>query len=271
MNSLNWDHKDHLSLSSTSLPDVGIHEPEFHVEGSRFIWFSSSLQRFASPLFHFSRTGVKVYPPYSGGNNGHEPADPLPEPPTVSSSTTEPSTTTTMTGVSDDPLSSQPLPVEVEAKSEDIDKKSETTQFVPDDDVIIEDDKVESSSAEPSTTTTTVIPVVINATSSDPEEGGFVPVVAQPEEEVQEEPGAQTEAAPEIPLVKAVTNGSVPLAVDTTPWKPIQAVVFPAIIPANETDIEPRFIPDDTAKDIQAVSSTEKTLSSSSSPSGNYT
>ena len=26
--------KDHLSLSSTSLPDVGIHEPELHVKGS---------------------------------------------------------------------------------------------------------------------------------------------------------------------------------------------------------------------------------------------
>jgi hypothetical protein len=25
--------KDQLSLSSTSLPDVGIHEPEFHVKG----------------------------------------------------------------------------------------------------------------------------------------------------------------------------------------------------------------------------------------------
>lgn len=32
-----WDSsetKDQLSLSSTSLPDVGIHEPEFHVKGS---------------------------------------------------------------------------------------------------------------------------------------------------------------------------------------------------------------------------------------------
>jgi hypothetical protein len=31
-----WDSseaKDQLSLSSTSLPDVGIHEPEFHVKG----------------------------------------------------------------------------------------------------------------------------------------------------------------------------------------------------------------------------------------------
>lgn len=31
-----WDSsetKDQLSLSSTSLPDVGIHEPQFHVKG----------------------------------------------------------------------------------------------------------------------------------------------------------------------------------------------------------------------------------------------
>ena len=33
-----WDDhhqgKDHLSLSSTSLPDVGIHDPEFHGNGA---------------------------------------------------------------------------------------------------------------------------------------------------------------------------------------------------------------------------------------------
>ena len=35
-----WDSseaKDQLSLSSTSLPDVGIHEPEFHVKGELII------------------------------------------------------------------------------------------------------------------------------------------------------------------------------------------------------------------------------------------
>jgi len=33
-----WDQKDQLSLSSTPLPDVGIHEPEFHVEGNNILY-----------------------------------------------------------------------------------------------------------------------------------------------------------------------------------------------------------------------------------------
>ena len=35
--------KDQLSLSSTSLPDVGIHEPELHVNGSLLIIIQSTL------------------------------------------------------------------------------------------------------------------------------------------------------------------------------------------------------------------------------------
>lgn len=56
-----WDDhhqgKDHLSLSSTSLPDVGIHDPEFHGNGAslkkiRFSMSHSNL--FSNSLFTHS-------------------------------------------------------------------------------------------------------------------------------------------------------------------------------------------------------------------------
>ena len=212
------------------MPDVGIHDPEFHVEGNLL-----SLPAVNRLLTAFSfPSGHAVYPAYT--NTKQQQPPPIPEPPTSSTTTTEeetliqsssttPSTTTTQEVSTSTTTTEENEPL-VEAKSQEIELKNDTALFVPDDDVIIET----PSATELSSTTSTVAPSPPLVVST--ETNGFIPVVNDSitAEEIDEQ---QTEIAPQ--LITAV-NSSSP-QIDTAPWKPITS---PVIVPADP--IEARFI-----------------------------
>lgn len=172
----------------------------------------------------------------------------------------------------------------VEANSQDIDDKIPTTLFVPDDDVIIETPSVDPvpvisvvpvvSVVPESTTTsrTTTILVTETTTTMPPvpesvpevDKGGFVPVRNEEELEVEQVTDAQTEALPEILAVKPVDS----LAVDTAPWKPIDAetLVLPPTA-ANVTDnddIQGRFIQESSDTGPQSIPNQEKSSTTTS-------
>lgn len=128
---------------------------------------------------------------------------------------------------------------------------------------------IPESSPATTTSTTTTVQVVESTTTSIPEpspevdQGGFVPVVNQ--EEIEQVTDAQTEALPEILSVKPVDS----LAVDTAPWKPIDAetAALPATNVTNVQDIQGRLIEENSAAGPQSIpkeeeksSTTAKTL-----------
>ena len=150
------------------------------------------------------------------------------------------------------------LPI-VEAKSQEIQGKEQTTLFVPDDDVIIETVPASSPATDgtsgqlqtnpvsstvflpavtTTTTTKTTTTVEPTAAAATPEtSGGFVPVKTE-EEPAEQVTDAQTEVTPEV----LVVNPSGP-AVDSAPWKPI-----------DEDSAQGRFIEAEPADDQQSVS-----------------
>lgn len=135
-----WDSsetKDQLSLSSTSLPEIGIHEPQFNVKGD-FTPFNatdsltqSTVKRTQSPpigvinLCDYYVTGEAIYPAYEPAGNPS------------SSTTAVPIQPVDVNGNKAKEDETNP-PIDIEANSQEIEGKDETTLFVPDDDVIIE-------------------------------------------------------------------------------------------------------------------------------------
>ncbi|XP_046459378.1 flocculation protein FLO11-like isoform X1 [Daphnia pulex] len=266
--------KDQLSLSSTSLPDVGIHEPEFHVKGEA------------------------VYPPYKIGGGQQ------------TSSTTENPIQPAEEEKKDDELNP---PIDIEANSQEIEGKDQTTLFVPDDDVIIETPSlaantdstsgqlqtdpappvvllpestttvktastisttvadVDVSSSERTkeiTTTAAVVPVPLPdpvvVAVQELETSGFVPVKVQEDLDFDPEQStdSQTEALPDILSAKPVDP-----AIDTAPWKPIDATVaIPAVIVNKKEEIQPTGGQKTSSTTTTTTSTTAKTIVTS--PSG---
>lgn len=247
-----WDNKnsdlrDHFSLSSTPLPEVGIHEPES--EGHD-VYPIGNTKILSQPVSTTTTTEAAT---------------------TTTTTTTEAATASSeaATSTTEAVLSDDVSPV-VEVNSEEITRKNDTSLFVPDDDVVIEtpstspatpdvsviraEESPVSSVAPPAVESSPVTPIV---EVPPVETSGFVPVqtiVAELETE------AQTEAAPEIP---ARPDGT--LAVDNTPWKPIDA--------DNSQDpvasVEPKVTsapPSSVAPSTEASPSVSDTASSSSPP-----
>lgn len=163
-------------------------------------------------------------------------------------------------------------PIDIEANSQEIEGKDQTTLFVPDDDVIIETPSLaantDSASGQlqtdpappvvllPESSTTVKTTSTISTTVADidvssertkeittpivvplpdpvvvavPETSGFVPVKFQEDIDPEQSTDSQTEALPDILPAKPVDP-----AIDTTPWKPIDAsVAVPAVVIAN--------------------------------------
>lgn len=137
-------------------------------------------------------------------------------------------------------------------KSEEITRKNDTSLFVPDDDIVIETPSTSPSTADVSDVSTPTKTEEISSSEPTPvtpstvvplvETSGFVPVQTI---EAELETEAQTEAAPEI----SVPSGT--LAVDNTPWKPIDAqdpAPEPKVStsPAPDTSSEPSLPDEET-------------------------
>jgi len=156
-----WDGD--LSLNKSAQPDVGIHQPEFHLPDD-----------VAFPTH-----------PHPSTEEGFKPeveAEPQPEPQPEPEPEPQPETV--------------PEVMVVEEKSQDIAQKNETTLFVPDDDVIIE--APQPASAQPAEETEAVEDEVIPSTESIPEvtpqvdTSPWVPIVVSEPEEVATEPSTAT-------------------------------------------------------------------------------
>ncbi|XP_057369507.1 uncharacterized protein LOC130690525 [Daphnia carinata] len=263
-----WDSsetKDQLSLSSTSLPDVGIHEPQFHVKGEA------------------------IYPAYEPVGNPSSGTTAIPaQPVNINANKTK-----------EDEANP---PIDIEANSQEIGGKNETTLFVPDDDAIIEtpalaantdaaSGQLQTDPAPPvvllpeSTTTIRSVPSTISTTVADvssertkestttvpvplpdpvviavpePDTSGFVPVQTKEDLDYEQEQStdSQTEALSETVPAKPVD--AIP-AVDTAPWKPIDgSVAIPAV--NTEDEVQDRFIVDGKSPvdAQQSVASVEK-------------
>lgn len=265
-----WDSsetKDQLSLSSTSLPDVGIHEPQFHVKGE------------------------SIYPAYEPVGNPSSSTMAIPvQPVNIDANKTK-----------EDEANP---PIDIEANSQEIEGKDETTLFVPDDDVIIEtpasaantdaaSGQLQTDPAPPvvllpeSTTTIRSVPSTISTTVAnvdvsserakestttvpvplpdpvviavpEPETSGFVPVQTQEDLDYEQEQSTDSQTETLSKMVPAKPVDAIP-AVDTAPWKPIDgSVVVP---PVNKEDgVQDRSIVDgkSPADAQQSVASDEK-------------
>lgn len=248
-NSKNSDLTDHLSLSSTPLPEVGIHEPELTGEGHDVYQLGSG--KIVSQPAESTTSTTTEATTTSSLPTTTSPSTTTTEATTTTSTTTEAPTSEATSTTTEAVLSDDVSPV-VEMKSEEITRKNDTSLFVPDDDIVIETPSTSPSTADVSDVSTPTKTEEISSSEPTPvtpstvvplvETSGFVPVQTI---EAELETEAQTEAAPEI----SVPSGT--LAVDNTPWKPIDAqdpAPEPKVStsPAPDTSSEPSLPDEET-------------------------
>ncbi len=249
----------------------------------------------------FSPVGEAVYPPYKIGGGQQQP-----------SSTTEIPIQPAEEEKKDDEMNP---PIDIEANSQEIEGKDQTTLFVPDDDVIIETPSLaantDSASGQlqtdpappvvllPESTTTVKTTSTISTTVADVdvssertaaaavvvplpdpvvvavpelETSGFVPVKIQEDLDFvdpEQSTDSQTEALPDILSAKPVDP-----AIDTAPWKPIDAsVAVPAVIVNKNEETQDRDIQQPTGEQKTSSTTTTTTTSTTAktivtSPSG---